>query len=101
MVVGLEPEQVLILQSRLDAGKRQSVSRDDPLPERYLSSSWAWLLEETDERTTRLIVRVRSDYSPGMLTTLSTHISNGLGSLVMQPKTLRVLKPRAEAAIGQ
>ena len=101
VVVGLEPEHVLILQSRLDIGKWQSVSSSDPLPEKYLSSSWVWFFEETDERTTRLIVRVRSDYSPGMLSTLSTGISNELGSLVMQPKTLRVLKQRAEAAIGQ
>jgi len=101
VVAGLEPEQALILQSRLDAGKWQSFSSSDPLPQKYLSSSWVWFLEETDERTTRLIVRVRSDYSPGMLTTLSTRISNELGSLVMQPKTLRVLKQRAEAAIGQ
>jgi len=101
VVAGLEPEQALILQSRLDAVKWQSFSSSDPLPEKYLSSSWVWFFEETDERTTRLIVRVRSDYSPGMLTTLSTRITNELGSLVMQPKTLRVLKQRAEAAIGQ
>jgi len=100
VVAGLEPEQALILQSRLDAGKWQSFSSSDPLPQKYLSSSWVWFLEETDEGTTRLIVRVRSDCSPGMLTTLSTRISSELGSLVMQPKTLQVLKQRAEAAIG-
>jgi hypothetical protein len=101
VVAGLEPEQALILQSRLDLGKSQSFSSGDPLPEKYLSSSWVWFLEERDERTTRLIVRVRSDYSPGMLSTLSARVPNELGSLVMQPKTLRVLKQRAEAAVGQ
>jgi hypothetical protein len=101
VVAGLEPEQALILQSRLDIGKSQSFSSGDPLPEKYLSSSWVWVLDETDERTTRLIVRVRSDNSPGMLSTLSAQVPNELGSLVMQPKTLRVLKQRAEAAIGQ
>jgi len=98
---GLEPEQALILQSRLDIGKSQSFSSGDPLPEKYLSSSWVWFLGETDENTTRLIVRVRSDYSPGMLSTLSARVTNELGSLVMQPKTLRVLKQRAEGAIRQ
>ena len=100
VVADLEPEQVLLMQSKLDAGKWESVASSDPLPEKYLSSSWVWLLEETDERTTRLIVRVRTDHSPGILSTLSTRIANDVGALVMQPKTLRVLKQRAEAAIG-
>jgi hypothetical protein len=55
-----------------------------------------WLLEEIDEKTTRPIVRVRSDYNPGLLSTLSPKIPNELGSFVMQPKTLRVLKQPAE-----
>jgi hypothetical protein len=96
VVVGLEPEQTLILQMRLDIDQWQSIASDDPLPEQYLESSWAWFLEQTDERTTRLIVRVRSDYSPGMLSALSTRISNEIGRLLMQPKTLRVIKQRAE-----
>jgi hypothetical protein len=95
-VAGLEQEQVLILQSILDTGKWESVSSNDPLPEKYLRSSWVWFLEEIDEKTTRLIVRVRSDHSPGLLSTLSTSITNELGRMVMQPKTLRVLKQRAE-----
>jgi hypothetical protein len=99
VVAGLEPEQALILQSILDTGKWESVSSDDPLPEKYLRSGWVWFLEEIDEKTTRLIVRVQSDHDPGLLSTLSTGISNILGKTVMQPKTLRVLKQRAEAAI--
>jgi len=100
-VAGLEPEQALILHSILDAGKWESVSSGDPLPEKYLRSGWVWFLEEIDEDTTRLIVRVRSDHDPGLLSTLSTAISNILGRVVMQPKTLKVLKQRAEARAGQ
>ena len=100
VVASIEPEQALILHSRVDTGKWESLSNSDPLPEKYLSSSWVWLLEEIDEKTTRLIVRVRSDYNPGLLSTLSTGIPNELGSLVMQPKTLRVLKQRAEMSAG-
>lgn len=98
-VVGLEAEQALITQSILDTGKWKSVSNEDPLPEKYLRSSWVWFLEEIDEKTTRLIVRVRSDYNPGLLSTLSAGIPNELGSLMMQPKTLRVLKQRAEMSV--
>jgi len=100
MVVDLEPERALILFMRMDIDKWQSFAGNDPLPEKYLSTSWAWSLEEIDERTTRLIVRVRSDYSPGMLSSLSSRIANEMGRLVMQPKTLRVLKQRAETAIA-
>jgi hypothetical protein len=96
VVIGLEPEQALILHMRVDTGTWQSSVSSDPLPEKYLSSSWVWFLEETDERTTRLIVRVRGDYSPDMLSTLGSRIGNEMGRLVMQPKTLRVLKQRAE-----
>ena len=98
-VIGLEPEQVMITQSILDTGKWESVSIDDPLPEKYLWSSWVWYLEEIDEKTTRLIVRVRSDHNPGLLSTLSTRIPNALGRLLMQPRTLRVLKQRAEMSM--
>jgi hypothetical protein len=99
VVAGIDPEQALILQSRLDTGKWEQLSSSDPLPEKYLCSSWVWFLEEMDEKTTRLIVRVRSDYNPGLLGALSSGIPNELGSLVMQPKTLRVLKQRAEMSV--
>jgi hypothetical protein len=95
-VAGLEPEQTLILLSIIDSVKWESVSSDDPLPEKYLQSSWVWFLEEINENTTRLIVRVRSDHSPGILSILSTRFANALGRLLMQPRTLRVLKQRAE-----
>ena len=100
VVVGLEPEQTLILQSIWDTSKWESVSSDDPLPEKYLQSSWVWFLEEINENTTRLIVRVRSDHSPGIFSSLSTRIPNALGRLLMQPRTLRVLKQRAEMSVS-
>jgi hypothetical protein len=76
------------------------VSSDGPLPEKYLKSSWVWYLEEVDEKTTRLIARVQSDHDPGLLSTLGTVISNMLGRMLMQPKTLRTLKQRAEMSAG-
>jgi len=99
-VIGLESERALITQSILDAGKWESVSREDPLPEKYLRSSWVWFLEEIDEKTTRLIVRVRSDHNPGLLGTLSARIPNAIGRWLMQPRTLRVLKQRAEMRVS-
>ena len=100
LVAAIEPSRALVLHSSVDTGAWQPLADDDPLPEKYLTSSWAWVLEEIDARTTRLIVRVRTDHNPGILSALSTGIPNELGSLVMQPKTLRVLKQRAEGASG-
>ena len=99
VVANIEPERALILQSRVDTSKWESLSSSDPLPAKYLCSSWVWFLEEIDAKTTRFIVRVKSDYSPGLLSTLSAGIPNELGSLVMQPKTLGVLKQRAEMSV--
>jgi hypothetical protein len=99
VVAGIDPEQALILHSRVDTGEWVTLSVSDPLPEKYLCSSWVWFLEEMDDKTTRLIVRVRSDYNPGLLSAVTSGIPNELGSLVMQPKTLRVLKQRAEMSV--
>jgi len=101
VVTDIEPERVLIMQTRLDIDTWQAAASGEPLPEKYLSSSWVWFFEEIDEKTTRLIVRVRSDYSPGMLSTIGSRIANEVGRLLMQPKTLRVLKQRAETEIAQ
>lgn len=98
-VVGLEPEQVMILLSIWETVNWESVSQDAPLPEKYLRSTWVWFLEEIDKNTTRLIVRVRSDHSPGLSSALSTQIPNEVGRLLMQPRTLRVLKQRAEMSV--
>ncbi len=95
-VVEIQPERALVLLARLDMEAWRSLEEGEPLPERYMLSSWVWYLEEMDEGRTRLIVRVRSDYSPGLGSALMTVVPNELGSLVMQPKTLQGIKARAE-----
>ncbi len=95
-VTRIECEQTLIMESILDSDKWEAVSAEDPIPEKYLKSSWVWIFEEKPKDSTCLTVRVRSDYSPGLLSTLSAHIPNMIGEYLMQPKTLRTLKQRAE-----
>ncbi|MBN1180372.1 MAG: SRPBCC family protein [Anaerolineae bacterium] len=99
-VVHLEPKRALVLYVRLDTGAMKGLEDGDPLPENYMSSSWAWYLEEVSPGVTRLVVRVRGDYSPGVASVLAAQIPNELGSLVMQPKTLQGIKERAEARRG-
>ncbi len=63
-------------------------------------SSWVWVLDPIDEQTTRLIVRFRQKWEPGLANTLMFGIADELGSLVMLPKTLSGIKERAEATAG-
>jgi hypothetical protein len=51
-----------------------------------------------DEGRTRLIVRFRQHWEPGLGNSLMFGIPDELGSLLMQPKTLRGIRDRAEAA---
>ena len=60
--------------------------------------NWAYLLEEVGASTTRLIVRRRGDYSPGLGIPLASALGVEGGALTFQPKTLRGIKSRAEAA---
>jgi hypothetical protein len=63
--------------------------------------SWIWFLDRVDTDATRLIVRVRGTWDPGLGNTLLYGIPNELGSLVMQPKTLRGIKQRVERTGGE
>jgi hypothetical protein len=74
-------------------------------PNRFLltgteGGSWVWSLDPVDARTTRLIVRSRGTWDPGLGNALLFGIPNELGSLIMQPKTLRGIKQRAEITGG-
>ena len=71
-------------------------------PNRFLltvteDGSWVWVLDPIDADTTRLITRMRGTWPPGLGNALLFGIPNELGSLVMQPKTLRGIQQRAEA----
>ncbi len=79
-VLAMEPNRVLLLSAE--------------------GGSWVWVLEPVDADTTRLIVRTRGTWDPGLGNALMFGIANELGSLVMQPKTLWGIKQRAEAIGG-
>jgi hypothetical protein len=65
------------------------------------TNCWVYSLEEVDENTTRLIVRWRGDYRPRLGNALGLGIPTEAGVLIMQPKMLKGIKVRAEAAGGQ
>jgi len=81
-VVSIEPDRALVTQG------------EDVI-------SWVWFLDPVDAGTTRLIVRYRQYWEPSLANSLMFVVPNDLGSLLMQPKTLRGIRDRAEAAAGQ
>ena len=81
-VVSIEPERALVTHIDDENG-----------------ASWVWVLDPIDAETTRLIVRFRQRWGPGLIG-LTFWIGDELGSLLMQPKTLSGIKQRAEAAAG-
>ena len=82
-VVSIEPERALVTHIDDENG-----------------ASWVWVLDPIDAGTTRLIVRFRQKWGPGLMG-LAFWIGDELGSLLMQPKTLSGIKQRAEAASAQ
>jgi hypothetical protein len=97
-VVAIEPERALVLNMRIDAKTGQPFAATDPMPDEYLISSWVWFLDEMDGRTTRLIVRTRSDQNQGFPISLLYSVFIEPGGFIMERKTLLGIKQRAEAA---
>ena len=59
--------------------------------------SWAFVLEELDERTTRLILRSRIDAKPRQLFGLAYSLVVELPHFIMERKMLLGIKKRAES----
>jgi hypothetical protein len=96
-VVQLAKEQALVLLARVDLDSGKPFELRDPMPNRYLNNSWAYRLEPVERQRTRLIVRWRGDYSPGLANLLGMAIPTDAGALLMQPKMLQGIRERAEA----
>jgi len=100
-VVAIEPGRALVLHVALDMRTWRPFDPAGTTPDAYLKGSWGWLLDEIDQRTTRLIVRTRYDYNPSLLNALMMRVLIGPGGSMMERKTLLSIQQRAEAAAGQ
>jgi hypothetical protein len=96
-VVALEPVRVLALLARSDLETGETFELSGPAPASYMNQSWVYYLDEIDGNSTRLIVRWRGDYSPGLANSLGFGISVEAGAVLMQPKMLQGIKERAES----
>ncbi len=89
-VATIEPNRALVLRA-IDPSTKRPVDRDKPT---YWDFTWAFVLHELDERSTRLVVRARGDYKPASLTVLGFLLEPI--QFVMERKMLLGIKQRAE-----
>ena len=99
--VSLEPNRLLVLLARVDLDSGESFELSDTMPANYINISWVYALEEVDENSSRLVVRWHGDTGPGLGNALAINVPAEGGALIMQPKLLKGIKARAEAAGGQ
>lgn len=59
--------------------------------------TWGFYLREVDERTTRLLIRGRGDWKPGLMSWLGAHVLFEPAHFVMERKMMLGIKRRAEA----
>lgn len=93
-VAMIEPPRALVLGGTIYRPEGRPVA-DGASENGELGGSWAFLLEEMDERTTRLSVRTRAVLHPNPLAALSIRLLLEPAHFVMERKMLLSLKQRA------
>ncbi len=88
----LEPARALVLRTPAPAAGDRSKSMEAGYPD----ATWAFILEPLDERTTRLIVRWRSDYKPAPMGSFFNQYGLEPVHFLMERKMLLGIKGRAE-----
>ena len=94
-VTVLEPDRALVLHNVMNPFSAQIVHANDPEPSPYIGWTWAFLLEELDTASSRLVVRVRADYQPRWLAPLAYGLLEPV-HFIMERKMLLGIKERAE-----
>jgi hypothetical protein len=95
-VAAMEPGRVLVLHQPADPGTGRPRDRDDPNLGRYYGWNWAFVLEEIDRDSTRLIVRSRVDGRPRFLIKAFYTLLLEFPHFVMERGMLKGIKERAE-----
>ena len=96
-VTALEPNRYLVLDAMIHMLKGQHYPLNIPLSGQLLHSSWAFTLYPLGENCTRLVVRFRADYQPGMLNNLIARAALEPAIFLMERKMLLGIRQRAEA----
>jgi hypothetical protein len=102
MVAVMEPERALVLRGTIVPErpmKDYPIPYDDSMPW-WMDWTWAFILDPIDEKTKRLIARLRSD-GKGLRIMLAIHLLMEPSHFIMEHKMLMGIKQRAEALARQ
>jgi hypothetical protein len=94
-VTTLEPNRAVVLHNVMNPFTAELVHLEDREPGPYLNWSWAFLLNELEDRSTRLVVRVRVDYQPRWLAPSAYALLEPV-HFIMERKMLLGIKERAQ-----
>jgi ligand-binding SRPBCC domain-containing protein len=97
-VAVMEPGRTLVLHQPADPQTGRPINRDDPSLENYYGWNWVFVLEESDNGTTRLIVRSRIDGRPRILIRMFYTLLLEFPHFVMERRMLKGIKRQAERA---
>lgn len=100
-VVACEPAKHLVLRGTFDVLLKTSYPAENGLPALGSDGTWALVLEERSDGTTRLIARSRGHGKPSWLYRAIGPFVTDPGHVLMQRKQLYGIKRRAEAAAGR
>ena len=92
----LEPNRLLVLHTVMSPFTAEIVDSKAYTSGAFMDWTWAFLLEESAELTTRLIARVRANFQPGTLRFASPIFLEPIHFL-MERKMLQGIKRRAES----
>ena len=92
-VATLEPHHMLALHGDSRLGE---ISLPDLKPGEYLAMTWTFLLEPINSQTTRLLERLRLDYTPTVHSAVLYRAFVEPGSFLMERRMLLGIKSRAE-----
>jgi hypothetical protein len=95
-VAVMDPGRALVLHQPVDPHTGRPLDRDDPGFGTYYGWNWAFVLEEPDEGSTRLIVRSRVDGRPRALIGTFYSLLLEFPHFVMERGMLKGVKKRAE-----
>ena len=82
----------MYLSSDIEPGKAIILGGDDP------PTTWAFVLEPSDDKTTRLIIRWRQDYQPTLGNVIGWRLVTDPITFVMERKLLQGIKLRVESS---
>ncbi len=96
-VAEIHPERALVLAGTVNTQTGKPADSNDPDLKAYFSGDQTFVIDPIDEKSSRLLFRMRMDWNPSFASTLGLRWIVEPISFVMGRKLLRSIKGRAEA----